>query len=266
MRGVSYGSSARRDVAPNRGLPEKGEPGSIAGGRDATGLIVLDSESGGAKGRYPGEKTTLPPAGSGRGRKRFDGSRFAGIGATGRAADSWHRGKPRGALDQNSRQEPTMTDSSDDIWAAIAKERVAMLTTLADGRLVSRPMASRAAPDEGVIRFITRTDDKTHQIADDAAVNLAYLDSGRGIYLSVSGRATVNHDRAKLHALWGPWAQAWLPEGPDAPDVALIEVRPDDAALWDTTSSKIVATVKTLAAAVRGTQPDLGGVKHSSMD
>jgi general stress protein 26 len=64
-------------------------------------------------------------------------------------------------------------------------------------------------------------------------VNLAYADTDKNNYLSVSGTARMNQDRQKLHELWSVWSEAWLPQGPDAKDVALIAVEPDDAKLWD---------------------------------
>lgn len=150
-----------------------------------------------------------------------------------------------------------------DVWKAIGKQRIAMLTTEHQGALVSRPMGSHADPDAHSIFFITSLDSEVASDANSAKpVNLGYVDDGNGTYISVSGNGRVSQDRAKLKELWTPWAQAWLPEGPDGANVALITVAPDEATIWDTTSSKIIATVKTLTAAVTGSPPDTGTVDH----
>ena len=68
----------------------------------------------------------------------------------------------------------TERGSPQDIWDAIKAQRIAMLTTQEEGRLVSRPMASLARPEEGVIYFVTRLDAKVGEIGGSAPVNQAH--------------------------------------------------------------------------------------------
>lgn len=158
----------------------------------------------------------------------------------------------------------TERGSEQHIWDAIAAQRIAMLTIEEDGRLVSRPMASLARPDEGLIYFVTRTDAKVGEIGGSARVNLAYSDPHKNNYVSLSGTARTSQDRAKLGDLWSMWAEAWLPEGPDAPDVALITVEPQEAKLWDSTSSSLLHVAKVLKAVATQTPPDGGRVEEVS--
>ena len=152
---------------------------------------------------------------------------------------------------------------SHDVWRAIRSQPIAMMTTEHDGKLVSRPMATHADEEHRRIFFIARLESEaSHDVDHGAAINLGYVDSGDNTYVSVSGRGTLSQDRAKLHELWSPWAQAWLPQGPDGADVALIAVTPEEATIWDATSSKLIATVKTFAANLTGKQPDTGQVDH----
>jgi hypothetical protein len=124
-----------------------------------------------------------------------------------------------------------------------------VFATEEDGRLVSRPMASYSN--------IARS-------GEAVPVNLAYADTDKNNYLSVSGTARMNQDRQKLHELWSVWSEAWLPQGPDAKDVALIAVEPDDAKLWDA-SSKLIYAAKMLKAAATQTPPGEGKVKSVKM-
>lgn len=161
---------------------------------------------------------------------------------------------------------PSGDKNSSDVWKIVAKQRIAMMTTTHADALVSRPMASHADEDAHAIFFIAALDSEVaHDIGGSAAINLGYVDDGNGDYVSVSGRAAVSQDRAKLKEIWTPWAQAWLPQGPEGADVALITVTPGEATIWDTTSSRIISTVKTLTAAVTGSPPDTGTVDHVAL-
>lgn len=159
----------------------------------------------------------------------------------------------------------TEAGSEKDVWDAIEKQRIAMLTTLDDGRLVSRPMASLARPEEGRIYFITRMDAKVSEIGGSAPVNLGYADPHKNVYLSISGTARTTQDRDKLRELWSMFIEAWLPQGPDGEDVALVTVEPEEAKLWDATSSNLIYAAKVLKAVVTQTPPDGGKVEEVSM-
>jgi general stress protein 26 len=160
----------------------------------------------------------------------------------------------------------TEAGNPDTIWTTISKLHVCMLTTEEESRLVSRPMASLARPDDGKIYFITRLDTgKVSEIGGSAPVNLAYADPHANTYVSISGTARTSQDHAKLRELWGFYAEAWLPQGPDDPDTALIEVEPDEAKLWDGTRSSLIQTIKMAAAVARQTPPDGGRVEQVKM-
>jgi general stress protein 26 len=159
-----------------------------------------------------------------------------------------------------------MADTAEDhVWAMVQKQRIAMLTTEEDGKLVSRPMASLARPEENRIYFVTRVDAKVGEIGGSASVNLAYSDSHNNSYLSISATARTSQDREKLKELWSMFTEAWLPQGPEAEDVALITIEPEDAKLWDSTSSNIVYAGKVLKAVVTQTPPSGGRVEEVNM-
>lgn len=155
--------------------------------------------------------------------------------------------------------------SEQDVWAILQKQRIAMMTTEEEGALVSRPMASLARPDENAIYFVTRLDSKVGEIGGSAPVNLGYSDTHKNTYLSISGTARTSQDREKLRELWSMWVEAWLPQGPDAEDVALITVTPESAKLWDSTSSNLIYAGKVLKAVATQTPPDGGRVEEVEM-
>jgi general stress protein 26 len=151
-------------------------------------------------------------------------------------------------------------------WAMLAKFRVAMLTTHEDEQLVSRPMASLAREQDGKIYFITHLKTgKVCEIGESAHVNLAYSDPSKESYVSVAGTATTTQDREKLRELWGFFSEAWLPQGPDDPDTALIEVTPDIAKIWDGNSSALLKGAKMVAAVLRQSPPKTDTIKEVAM-
>ncbi len=159
----------------------------------------------------------------------------------------------------------TSETEEDRVWSMIQKQRIAMLTTEEHGKLVSRPMASVARPEEHKIYFVSRTDAKVGEIGGSATVNLGFSDTHTNSYLSISGTARTSQDREKLRELWSMFTEAWLPQGPDAEDVALITVEPEDAKLWDSTSSSLVYAGKVLKAVVTQKPPSGGTVEEVDM-
>lgn len=160
----------------------------------------------------------------------------------------------------------TEQGSPERIWTTIKSLHVAMLTTQEDDRLVSRPMASLARPEDGKIYFITHLQTgKVGEIGGSAPVNIAYADPHTNTYVSVAGTAHTSQNREKLRELWGFYAEAWLPQGPDDEDTALIEVDPEEAKLWDGTRSSLIQTIKMLKGVVTQSPPSGGRVEQVTM-
>jgi general stress protein 26 len=152
-----------------------------------------------------------------------------------------------------------------DVWAVARKQRIAMLTVEEQGRLVSRPMASLVRPEDHAIYFVTQMDAKVSEVGGSSPVNLAYSDAHDNTYLSISGTAHTSQDREKLRALWSMFTEAWLPQGPDGEDVALITVEPEEAKLWDSTSSNLIYAGKVLKAVMTQRPPDGGTIEEVKM-
>ncbi len=137
---------------------------------------------------------------------------------------------------------------------------IAMLTTaLPDGSLRSRPMATQNEKFDGTIWFFTRSDSgKVHEIEDDQHVNVSFVDAGSQNYVSVSGKAKLSRDRAKIDELWSPFVKAWFPDGKDDPQLALLEIKVENAEYWDAPSSAMVNLIGMAKAAATGKTYDAG--------
>ena len=142
------------------------------------------------------------------------------------------------------------------LWEMIGKIRTAMLTTQHGGALQSRPMSAYPDRAGNRIRFITQLHtEKTHEIGENDAVNLAFADVGSQTYVSVEGHARVTRDPALQKQMWNAFAEAWLPQGPEAADVGLIEVTPVQATYWNAPSSKLVQLWQVGVANITQTPP-----------
>ena len=146
--------------------------------------------------------------------------------------------------------------SLDDVVKMLAKQHVAMLTTLDGDKLVSRPMGAQEPDEDGTLWFFTESgSEKALQIKADGRVNVTYAD---GDFLSVEGTAEVVHDLAKQRELWNPFAESWMQCEPEDPKVALIKVKAHTIGYWDTPTAagSMISMVKGL---ITDTRPDGGG-------
>jgi len=146
------------------------------------------------------------------------------------------------------------------IGSLISEIRFAMLTTVAqDGTFDSRPMATQKKEFDGVIWFLTANDSrKVDEIAADSHVGLMYADPKDQKYVTVKGRARVSRDKAKIHELWNPMYKAWFPGGEEDPEIRVLRVDVDEAEYWEASDSKIIRSLKYLAAAATKGAVDVG--------
>jgi general stress protein 26 len=134
-----------------------------------------------------------------------------------------------------------------------------MLTTIDGDQLRSRPMSTQKFEFDGDLWFFT--DDKTHKVEEierDNRVCVAYAKPEENVYLSLSGRAEVVTDRAKLEELWTPILKAWFPEGLDDPSLCLLQIPVEQAEYWDAPSSRIVRLFQIAKALATGQEADYG--------
>ncbi|CAN5147500.1 pyridoxamine 5'-phosphate oxidase family protein [soil metagenome] len=156
-----------------------------------------------------------------------------------------------------------MTNNEDleTIDGIIKKTRFATVTTRTkDGDLVSRPLAVLEKDFDGTVWFFTADPSpKADDVHNDPHVNIAYVDGASVV--SLSGMATIEHDRARIDQWWNPWAESWFPEGKDDPSVALLKVEATSAEYWHIDKPGVVRAVEVVKALITKTAPDVGDNK-----
>jgi general stress protein 26 len=154
----------------------------------------------------------------------------------------------------------SQAEATEKIWSLIEDIHVAMLTTTdPNGSLYSRPMATQQDRFTGELFFLTRAHSgKVDEIRDNSKVNLTYVDTRHSTFVSLSGSASLNRDRARIHELWHPSFKAWFPNGEDDPEITVLTVPVEEAEYRDAPSSAIVRNIRILERALRGGEGKVG--------
>ncbi|MDO5619804.1 pyridoxamine 5'-phosphate oxidase family protein [Kocuria sp.] len=126
---------------------------------------------------------------------------------------------------------------------------IAMLTTTdsASGntRLVSRPLSTQVAEDGDILFLVRSSSSVAADIRANPNVNVAY--ASNKAWVSVSGAATIVHDRELVEELWSKGADMFMEGGPENQDNVVLKVNGDTATYWGG-ASLIGTAVKTIGA------------------
>jgi general stress protein 26 len=143
------------------------------------------------------------------------------------------------------------------LYEMIKSVKIAMMTTIdTDGTLHSRPMHSQEADEHGDLWFFTQIQSpKVTEVSRDNLVNLAYADPDKQHYVSVSGKAEIVRDKAKIEEKWSEGMRTWFPQGTDDPQIALIRVHPVKGEYWDSPSSTVLHLYGYVKATLTGEPP-----------
>jgi general stress protein 26 len=148
----------------------------------------------------------------------------------------------------------------------LRETRFTMFTTHQGDRIVARPMTTLKATDDGSLWFFgVRDSELAQEVAADSRVGLAYADTGKGSYAFVTGSGHLREDPAKVEELWNPIHEAWY-DGPDDPDLQLLQVRIDSAEYWDSHDSGVLRFLGVIKAAVTGDDHEVGEHGELKMD
>jgi len=162
----------------------------------------------------------------------------------------------------------------DELYALIQKIEVAMFTTRrADGRLVSRPMATQKRDPIADLWFVTDIEShKLDELEQDPEVNLGYFDTRSWEWVSVSGSARISTDRQLIRERYQADWKAWFGAidsvrdgGPGDPRLALILVDAHGAIYMKREKSKPVVLFEVAKAMITGTPPEVGRTRKLNL-
>ena len=151
------------------------------------------------------------------------------------------------------------TKQHEALWDLLKDTRFCMLAHRhPDGTLHSHPLTTqnKSLGEDGCLYFfVSRSTELGQRLQQDGNVNLAYANPGKDTWVSVTGMARVLDDPAKKKELFNPIAKAWFPNGPEDPDMELVEVRIAEAEYWNVKENKLLQLLKMGKAAVTGSRP-----------
>jgi general stress protein 26 len=164
--------------------------------------------------------------------------------------------------------QPDKLSFHDALWKFIKDIKFAMLTHRhADGSLHAHPLTTqnrKLKAGDPLCFFVSKATEVGQRLRADGNVGLVYCDLKEDVWVSITGRATINEDLARKKELFNPFAKAWFPGGADDPDLELVEIEIVDAEYWNVKESKATQLVKMAGAAISGKKPDMG--VHREMD
>lgn len=113
-----------------------------------------------------------------------------------------------------------------------------MTTRTAMGALESRPMSNNREVDYDGESYFFANDDcsAVREIGTNPEVSLSYIHNGgllgTNMYISVSGKAKLIRDRARMERHWVKDLEAWFKDGIDTPGLVMIQVKAEHIKYW----------------------------------
>ena len=108
----------------------------------------------------------------------------------------------------------------------------AMLTTVTEDGLISRPMKTQEVEFDRDLWFFTKKEpDKYRGSLHEQEVNVAYVGKS---YVSVRGTAEIVEDVEKKKELWSKAYEKVMQTSYDDPNLILIKVKAEAAEYWET--------------------------------
>lgn len=121
------------------------------------------------------------------------------------------------------------------------------------------PLSRQEVDEHGNIWMLISSESNTHQnVIENNQIDIAYSHVGDYNFLSVSGKATVSKDQARIDRYWNKAMDAWFEKGKDDPHIRILKVETSDAHYWDNKTNKLVTFFKVATSAITGAKMDIG--------
>lgn len=113
---------------------------------------------------------------------------------------------------------------------------------------------------DGTLFFLTsKKASKVYEIKEEKKeVCITFADSADQVFVSMSGKASINSDRKIIEHYWNPMAEAWFEGGKKDPDVVLLEIKIYKGEHWRTEDNKLVQKFELAKSQLSDETPDIG--------
>lgn len=135
---------------------------------------------------------------------------------------------------------PTPQELEEKFWKELGSDMTVMLGLSHAEAGHARPMTAQIENGRGPIWFFTAKDTGIVQKLNGTAPAFAnFASKGHNLFASVTGKLTLDNDRAVIDRLWNTFIAAWYEGGKDDPKLALLRFDADEAEIWEDASSLI---------------------------
>lgn len=118
-------------------------------------------------------------------------------------------------------------------------------TNLSEQPFAARPMIIQEVDDRGDIWFLSsEVSDKNIEVKMDDKVQLLFCDIKSSEYLSVYGSAYIYKEKKIIDSKAKHSVKAWIPDGTNDPNIALIRIIPEDAFYWNSKTRSNITLMK----------------------
>lgn len=149
------------------------------------------------------------------------------------------------------------------LWKEIERSRNGMLGLVGvEHRQHFQPMTAFPEPENGQVWFFTRDDTdlaKAVAASDAPHAMLIVSTKDQDLQACLGGTLALSLDRERIEKFWNPVVAAWYPDGKDDPQLTLLRMDLDSAAVWLHEAGPVRFAFEIARANMTGRQPDLGG-------
>ncbi|MDB5526838.1 MAG: ral stress protein [Rhizobium sp.] len=158
--------------------------------------------------------------------------------------------------------ERARTDPTAQLWDEIDGVHMVMLGS-PDHSKHMQPMAPQSAREEKRIWFYTKVNTDIAKAAQNGGhVHMCLVTDDYQACLD--GDLRTIHSREHIERYWSSMVEAWFPDGKDDPQLTMMCLTPQTAAIWVSTGSKLVFGWEIAKAITTGEEPDVGYATHVS--
>lgn len=127
---------------------------------------------------------------------------------------------------------------------------VMVATPALDGFVDARPLTVAGVNGDVLAHLIDASAPWMQSLDEGDHVLLTLSDNRSNDWVSVTGRAHISTDEARIDELWSPMASSFFEQGRDTPDIAVLEVRAEHGQYWSSASGRLGSLLTMVKAAV----------------
>lgn len=148
------------------------------------------------------------------------------------------------------------------LWEALQAAPAGMLGIEGSGQHM-QPMAPHADRDGKSIWFFTHRDsDLVRAAGPGSRAHFCVISKNHDYHACLAGELRENTDTGVVDRYWSPMVAAWYAKGREDPDVTLLQMRLEDAAIWASSGSSLRFGWQIAKANMTESEPDVGVRNH----